>query len=383
MSGNQKHFIALGDASNRANISLARPVVGQKQLTNGPAAAIPSFTEFIAMTGTSQAASKTPGPTGRSATTTSGVAGNAPKTGTAGKKRKSETTLEEDIAAYKQNLDHIVSRDDFEDDPIPSCNVVRGRINKLLDSGIMKKTEFTKAIGVNANSLNKFLQASGQMGGSGSSTYYNAWAWFKQREVAKVKMPDVKKRQKLEADAATAAAAGGTEAGSSSSRTPSSAAMMAVATALLEISNIHLPGEETDSVEVYDTCDEIRRKINAHLKTPGLTQTQFCRDLYAQLRAPKCKAIQSKQLADFRAMKGPRTGARSSVFYAAYVYFEKLRLARGGPKSAHRTTMESVWAAEGGFERDVDHRTGFIVPTGSTVHFDQYGLARTGGYGYY
>lgn len=282
--------------------------------------------------------------------------------GGGGKKRKAETSLEEDIIAYSQNLDDTISPDAFRDEPLPSCNAVRGRINKLLDSGIVTKAGFARAIGGKAASLNRFLQASGQMGGSGSSVYYNAWAWFRQREVAKLKMPDVKKRQKLEADAAAAAAtttagarigtgmrAGGTLGAPGTART--------TAVPLPDISGIYLPGEETDSVPVYDTCDEVRRKINAHLRTPGLTQTQFCRDMYAQLRAPRCKGIQSKQLADFRAMKGARTGARSSVFYAAYVYFEKLRLAQNKPKSAHRETMEGLWGGYGGFDREQDHRT--------------------------
>ncbi|KAI3327226.1 hypothetical protein HD806DRAFT_486457 [Xylariaceae sp. AK1471] len=348
--------IALGDTtSNRANLSPVRPVVGRKR-ADGPT--MPSFAEFMAMTKVNQAASAStatsnsfgPSPSIPAAAPPRAAVG-APKTATtsaAGKKRKAETTLEEDIAAYKQNLDHIVSRATFEDESIPSCNAVRGRINKLLDSGIMNKTEFIKAIGGNSNSLNRFLQASGPMGGSGSSVYYNAWAWFRQREVAKVKMPDVKKRQKLELDNA-ASTAGPSSSTSTTAKT--------AATSLPDISGIHLPGEETDNVPVYDTCDEIRKKINAHLKTPGLTQTQFCRDLYAQLNAPKCKGIQSKQLADFRAMKGSRTGARSSVFYAAYVYFEKLRIAQSKPKSAHRETMEELWAGQRGFSRDQDHRT--------------------------
>ncbi|KAI0971917.1 hypothetical protein F4678DRAFT_430502 [Xylaria arbuscula] len=380
MPRNQRNYTVLGDASNRANLSLVQPVVGQKQSASGSTPTMPSFAEFMAI-------ANGPGyeSASRSAATVSGVTGDAPKTtGSAGKKRKAANTLDEDIAAYKQNLSHVISTDAFEDDPMPSCNAVRGRIRKLLDSSIMNKTEFAKAIGANANTLNRFLQASGQMGGSGSSVYYNAWAWFKQRDFAKLKMPDVKKRQKIEADAAAAASGTGATAGSSTnskktSSTATAAAAAVAAAALPDISGIYLPGEETDEVPVYDTCDEIRRKISAHLKaTPGLTQTQFCRDMYAQLRAPKCKSIQSKQLADFRAMKGPRTGAKSSVFYAAYVYFEKLRVAQNKPKTAHREGMEDVWAAEGGFDRDVDHRTSFIGRAGDTLYFDQYGLARLG-----
>ncbi|KAF3047923.1 hypothetical protein E8E11_005999 [Didymella keratinophila] len=34
---------------------------------------------------------------------------------------------------------------------------------------------------------------------------------------------------------------------------------------------IELPGESDNKVEIYDTCDEIRRKISAHLKKPSVT----------------------------------------------------------------------------------------------------------------
>ncbi|KAI0422940.1 hypothetical protein F5X98DRAFT_323352 [Xylaria grammica] len=381
MSGNQIHSMALSDASNRANLSLARPV--DQKFVNGPTPSMPSFTEFMAMTSVDQAAPKTLGPPDRptAAPRIAVKAREAVTTSATSKKRKAGITLDEEIATYKQNLDHVISPDAFEDDPIPSCNAVRGRINKLLDSGIMKRTEFATAIGVKYVSLTRFLQASGQMGGSGTSTYYNAWAWFRQRQFANLKMPDVKKRQKLEADAAAAvvATAKATEATAKEGPIISSGKTRPVVKTtapLPDIKDIHLPGEETDDVAVYDSCDEVRRKINAHLKTPGLTQTQFCRDLYAQLNAPKCKGIQSKQLADFRAMKGSRTGARSSVFYTAYVYFEKLRIAQNKPKTAHRLTMEGLWAGSGGFDRELDYRTNFIGIPGTSFYWDQYGMTR-------
>ncbi|KAI1099342.1 hypothetical protein F4804DRAFT_86913 [Jackrogersella minutella] len=280
------------------------------------------------------------------------------------KKRKAETSLEDDIAAYKQNLDDIVKPSSFEDDRMPSAQSVRNKIHKLLDAGIMTRAEFARALGHrNANTLSTFLRQTGPSGGSGSSSYYNAWVWFRQREVAKIKMPDMNKKQKQEAE--TSAGAGGSTSKTSKSTSPPSISDL--------ISGIHLPDEETDEVPIWDTCDEIRRKINAHLKTPGVTQAQFCRDLYAQLHAPKVKSIQSKQLSDFLHGKGSRTGVKSTVFYAAYVFFEKLRIATGKPESKHRLEMEDIWAWNGGFDRTIDNRTQFIGSVGSTVHFDRYG----------
>jgi hypothetical protein len=108
-------------------------------------------------------------------------------------------------------------------------------------------------------------------------------------------------------------------------------------------------------VPVFDSCDEIRRKINAHLKKPGVTQAQFCRDLHAQLQGPSrpAKPFQGTQLTRFRNSKGALTGAKSLVFYAAYVFFEKMRIKEGKPKSKHRLEMEEEWGREG-IDRTVD-----------------------------
>lgn len=253
----------------------------------------------------------------------------APKAASS-RKRKSETSLEDDIAAYKQNLDHVTIDHLLID---MSCNQVRGKMNRLLDNSIMKKGELCKTMGCSHSSVNTFLAKRGSMEGSKCLLYYTAWAWFKQREIAGLKMPDVKKRQKTEAAAAS-------DSNTNGGSTNNVAVPLAPTT---DISDVHLDGEETDSAPVYDTCDEIRKKINEHLKTPGLTAAQFCRDIYAQLHRPKGKPFQSKQLNDFRGKKGPNAGCTSQLFYAAYVYFEKKRIAEGRPKSQHRLKMEEIW----------------------------------------
>ncbi|KAJ4031044.1 hypothetical protein NW761_013109 [Fusarium oxysporum] len=225
-------------------------------------------------------------------------------TPTSGKKRKAELSLDEDIAAYKADLNDAVEHASFENDRLPSCNVIRTKLNKLFDSGVMNKAEFCRAIGTNSNSLNKFLKQKGPFGGSNSAVWGNAYVWFQQRKVMGLKMPDAQKRQLEESKKDTV------------DGTPSKAA---ATKALPDISEIHREGEETDEVPIHDCCDEIRRKINAHMKVPSVTQAQFCRDIYAQFNAPTCKGIQSKQLSDFRNSKGSNAGAKSSVFYGAYV----------------------------------------------------------------
>ncbi|XDG02628.1 hypothetical protein ABKA04_002243 [Annulohypoxylon sp. FPYF3050] len=336
----------LGDASGRANQSPAKVTKKKPSTSKEQGIKDLTFEEYLAFNRRlfEEAQSFGPQPTTalkqmkvpKAKTTTK-------KSAPSSKGQPAETSLEDEIAAYKQNLDDTIKPHTFEDDPMPSCQTVRNRINKLLDSGIMTKTEFTKAIGCSSvNTLNAFLRQTGPNGGSSSTAYYNAWAWFRQREVANLKMPDMKKKQTQEAGATGSTARGSKAAGAST---------------LPDISNIELPGEEVDDVSVWDTCDEVRKKINAHLRTTGMSQAQFCREIFAQLNQPKIKSIQSKQLNDFLRGKGPRTGAKSTVFYAAWVYLEKLRIAAGKPKSKFREDMEDIWSGMGGFDRTADNRT--------------------------
>lgn len=210
-----------------------------------------------------------------------------------------------------------------------SCKQVRGKIRRFLDAGEMKKGEFAKEPDVSSKSLNDFLtKGKNPMDGSGSATYGAAWEFFKRREIMGIKGPSAKKQKAAPSATATAAAA---------------------PAPVTDIRGIALSAEASDSVPIYDSCDEVRKKINAHLLRPGVTQAQFCRDLAAQLHT-EVKKIQSKQLTDFRSKNGATSGNTSIVYYTAYCYFEKLRLAEGKPKSKHRTGMEATWP--GGVDTD-------------------------------
>ena len=115
-----------------------------------------------------------------------------------------------------------------------------------------------------------------------------------------------------------------------------------------DVSDIHLDREETDEVPVYDTCDEIRRKLTAYLRREGVTQAALLRMIHAELHGgKKTSRLQSSQLARFLQMKGANTGNTSVLFYASYVYFEKLRVKQGKPKSGHREEMERIWGKDG------------------------------------
>ena len=129
----------------------------------------------------------------------------------------------------------------------------------------------------------------------------------------------------------------------------------------VDICDIYLAGEEENTVPVYETCDEVRRKIRAHLNKCGVTKAQFCRDICAQFHFDNGPAnIQPTQLSRFLSARGPRAGTKSIIFYGAYLYFEKIRIKQGKGKSRHRQDMEGLWPH--GLPRDRDSRTESAFP---------------------
>lgn len=235
-----------------------------------------------------------------------------------------------------------------------NADQVRSRIRNLIDSGEMKIGEFQNAINVSSKSYLDFSRQSGRDKGTGSLTYLNAHRFFKKRELQGFKPPRKKRAT------ATATKAG---EGQGTGR---------LNTARFDVSRIHLDGDEDESVPVFDTCDSLRRKIAAHLQEPGVTQAQFLRDVAAAAYPGKGGKVSTKTLGDFRAKHGANAGATSSVFYACYVFFEKVRIRDGKPKSKFRLEMESRWPAEG-MNRRVTPNTKFICLTERRPYVDRYG----------
>ncbi|KAK1222053.1 hypothetical protein PQX77_015152 [Marasmius sp. AFHP31] len=139
-----------------------------------------------------------------------------------------------------------------------------------------------------------------------------------------------------------------------------------------DLFSISLPGDSEGTVEIYDSCDEIRRKINAHLRS-SITKTQFLRDIVraAYPDSHTSTNIQSKQLSDFLTKKGATAGSTSKVFYAGYVYFEKKRLSEGKAKSKHRAQMEAEWSGRGGLPRERER--GYWCAPGMVPVQDKFG----------
>ncbi|KAG8157204.1 hypothetical protein KVR01_012912 [Diaporthe batatas] len=106
---------------------------------------------------------------------------------------------------------------------------------------------------------------------------------------------------------------------------------------------IHLEGEEDAAVPVFDSCDEVRTKIADYLGQPTSPKPHyFCKFIHTLLTGTVSKTFDNIQLKAFMAKEGPDAGAGELIYYAAYIFFEKLRIAEGRPKSAHRLKMERL-----------------------------------------
>ena len=70
--------------------------------------------------------------------------------------------------------------------------------------------------------------------------------------------------------------------------------------------------------------------------------SEFCRVLNAQCNA-RTNWLLVSDVQSFCSQNGPDSGRNSKVYYAAYVYFEKLRIKHGKGKSDERKVLESFW----------------------------------------
>ncbi|KAI0133759.1 hypothetical protein BJ170DRAFT_690127 [Xylariales sp. AK1849] len=242
------------------------------------------------------------------------LAAAPPKASNVPKKRKSDAVSE------PQTLPDISDDDPRLEEVDQTCNQIRGKIRRFIDSGVMKVGEFQKAIGVGSASYQRFMNQNGPDAGSGSDVYWAASKFFKKRELQGIKAPPAKRAKNV----------GKTDA--------------------LDVGDMKLDDEDRGNVPVFDTCDEIRKKIRAILRKDGVTQAAFLREVGKCF--PSERKIQTKQLSDFLTKKGPSVGNTSSVFYGSYVFFEKLRLKQAKPKTATRLEMEREYPGGDGTRPD-------------------------------
>ena len=137
-----------------------------------------------------------------------------------------------------------------------------------------------------------------------------------------------------------------------------------------DVSDVTLEGEDKDAVKVLDTCQDIRVKINRHLRKPGVSQAALARTLSQMYNEPN-NQVQPRQLKRFLEKKGPSAGNTSPVFYSAYVFFEKLRVKKGAKKSQKREEMKKTHPD--GMDVKFDHSWGMLCHSSERPYEDQYG----------
>ncbi|SLM41049.1 hypothetical protein LPUS_11936 [Lasallia pustulata] len=300
---------------------------------------------------------------GNASRTTTGHLKETPKADVATKKRPRSPSpepralpivpLSSGIFAHEKTTQDAEDDDDDENEDLlitDNCDVVRRKINALINSGEMKVTHFQRACGITAGSYGGFMKQKGPYAGINNRTYDAAFKFFKSREEKGIKIPPTSnKKQKVNG--------GGEKSG---------------AIGVEELKKVHLDSEENEQVEIYDTCDEVRRKIAAHLRRPGVTGAGFCRNICAVAYPNESKAISGSQLKSFQTKKGPNEGNSSAVFYGAYVYFEKLRIKEGKKKSKKREQMEEAWGNLCGFSRELN-QGGYWCAAGEKPVMDRLG----------
>lgn len=138
---------------------------------------------------------------------------------------------------------------------------------------------------------------------------------------------------------------------------------------------LHLDGEGTASIPIYDTCNDVRTKINAHLRKKGTTKASFAREI-SKCQAANSTPITPEQITTFLRKNGPLAGNSSKAFYASYVYFEKVRVKEGRPKTKKRMEMEGVHGGRGVMTDRAIESIGFKQPVGRKVGVDKFGHPR-------
>lgn len=102
-----------------------------------------------------------------------------------------------------------------------------------------------------------------------------------------------------------------------------------------------LEGQAAGIVQIYDTCDDIRNEIDAHLRNHSVTKAAVARE-FSKGRPTGIPPIDPTDITKFSRRKGPLAGHSTKLFYAAYVYFERLRIKQGKDTSKKRKGMEEV-----------------------------------------
>ena len=164
-----------------------------------------------------------------------------------------------------------------------------------------------------------------------------------EKEEAKKAAKTSAKRKKLDGigDTTTSTSASGKKVKASTSivatkpKSKSKAALKAEATDLVErinaVVNVNVDGESNSNSNVYDSCPQVVTKMKAFLQRDGMTKSLLLSAL---------GNINNNSLNRFMASK-KQDQCGNIAYRAGYVFFEKLRILEGKPKSSARIKNEA------------------------------------------
>ena len=224
-----------------------------------------------------------------------------------------------------------------------SPNVIRGELQRYIDSSPLTQTAIIQKMGVNNNSFRRFMDP---------KTYKDQWSacqngtyWAAARLLAEDKWNQDQDKKKASKGKKKAAAGTGkrkadgeentgnvadaaTSASAVSIAKPAPKRTKADAVALMAKINA-TQGAHTSIV--YDSCPELVKKIKEFLDEPGVTKSDLCTAL---------GGINSNSLRTF--LMGKKQDQCGNVTYPrAYAFFEKKRIMEGKKKTARRVKNEA------------------------------------------
>ncbi|KAL3456999.1 hypothetical protein BJX64DRAFT_293509 [Aspergillus heterothallicus] len=99
------------------------------------------------------------------------------------------------------------------------------------------------------------------------------------------------------------------------------------------------------------------------------------REQYGHVESVRATPLQTTTLTSFMSKKGAKDGNQTMIFYAAYAFFEKLRIRNRKRNTQFREEMEDVWGVDG-FDRVTGSNATYIVKVGTELYTDEYGRVR-------
>ncbi|KAE9374839.1 hypothetical protein N431DRAFT_503600 [Stipitochalara longipes BDJ] len=218
-------------------------------------------------------------------------------------------------------------------------------ITKFIDGGKMKVGEFQRTIGASSCTYSSFMKKTGPMGGAGS------WELNGENRKKKAKVGGEGAEKKKEAESE-------------------------------DFTGVMLDGEEEGEVPIFDSCDEVRRKMNQYFSKTGMSKAAFGREIGKLFGGDEEKKISSGSVTQFLRKRGPMAGNTTNVYYSAYVFFEKIRVRDGKPMTEHREGMEDAWDGcdprfwgQEGVDRSkvIDRMEYVTFASGPDMYQDEYG----------